>query len=312
MAHISVPATTANLGAGFDCLGLAVDRRFDVDASVQPYGSGNITVTRHGTVADLDIRPEKDLLVSAFTAAAAAVNRPFTGDAHFTVNSAIPVARGLGSSAAAIVAGAVLANHTLQLGLSDETLVDLCANIEGHPDNVAAAFYGGAILGVLQPGAAYKVSPIAVHESLAFVFAVPSFVNETKRARGVLPPVIPFSQAVLAAGRACALVQGLASGDADLLAVGLDDVLHVPYRRALVEGYDDVTSAACQAGAFGATLSGSGSTLMAIAPHAAASEVCSCMQAAWSALGIESDSFVSSPRPVTGAAYSDARTAVVS
>jgi len=311
MAHVSVPATTANLGAGFDCLGLAVDRRLEVDATVSPFGTGTISVTRHGTVADLDVTPEKDLLVAGFTAAAAAAHQPFTGDAQFTVNSAIPVARGLGSSAAAIVAGAVLANHTLGLGLSDEVLVDVCANIEGHPDNVAAAFYGGAVLGVLRPGAAYKISTIAVHESLSFVFAVPSFVSETKRARGVLPPVIPFSRAVLAAGRAAALVQGLATGDADLLAVGLDDVLHVPHRRALIAGYDEVTTAACQAGAYGATLSGSGSTVLAITPHVDAPEVCSCMRAAWSALGIESDVFVSALRPVAGAAYSDTRTAVL-
>jgi homoserine kinase len=316
MAHVSVPASTSNLGAGFDCVGLAVDRRLDVEVTVtsydKPYGGSEITIARHGTLAGLDVRPDKDLLAVGFNAAAEAANRPFTGRAHFTVHSSIPVARGLGSSAAAIVAGAVLANDTLELGLSPESLVDLCAHIEGHPDNVAAAYYGGAILGVLRPGAAYKVSPLAVHESLSFVFAVPSFVSETKRARGVLPPVIPFSSAVLAAGRSAALVQGLATGDADLLAIGLDDVLHVPHRRALIAGYDEVTGAAKQAGAYGATLSGSGSTLVAIAPHAVAGEVCACMRAAWSALGIGCESFVSSQRFVAGAATSAAHAALAS
>jgi len=304
MAHVSVPATSANLGAGFDCLGLAVDRRLGVTATVTPYGTGAVRITRHGTLAGLDIRPETDLLYAGFNAAVQAAHRTFEGDVAFDVTSNIPVARGLGSSAAAIVAGATLANETLSLGLSDETLVDACANLEGHPDNVAAAYYGGAILGVLRPGAAYKVTQLAVHDSLAFVFAVPSFVNETKRARSVLPPVIPFSRAVLAAGRSAALLQGLASGDGELLAIGLDDVLHVPYRRALITGYDAVTDAAIAAGAYGATLSGSGSTLLAIAAHDAAEEVCACMRAAWTAVGIGCDTFVSSRTPVSGAAAS--------
>jgi homoserine kinase len=309
MTHVSVPASTSNLGAGFDCVGLAVDRRLEVDVTVDPAGRNAVKVTRAGTLADIDVAPEKDLLYTGFTTAATAAHRPFTGDVHFTVDSTIPVARGLGSSAAAIVAGAVLANITLELGLSIETLVDVCSNIEGHPDNVAAALYGGAILGVLRPGASYKVAPLTVHDSLAFIFSVPTFKTETKRARGVLPPVIPYSRAVLAAARAGALVQGLATGDGDLLTIALDDVLHVPYRRSLIQGYDDVTAAAVSAGAFGATLSGSGSTLLAIARQDVAEEVCSCMQAAWTTLGVTCESFISSRRPVPGAAITSTRTA---
>ncbi len=304
MAHISVPASSANLGAGFDCIGIAVDRRLEADVTVSQYGTGEVSITRSGTLADINIPAEKDLVYVGFAAVAVAAHRPFTGDVHFAVDSTIPVARGLGSSAAAIVAGAVLANETLELGLSIETLSDVCAHIEGHPDNVAAALFGGAILGVLRPGSSYKISPLAVHPSLAFCFAIPTFANETKRARSVLPPVIPYSRAVLAASRAASLVQGLSTGDVDLLSVALDDVLHVPYRRALINGYDDVTGAACEAGAYGATLSGSGSTLLAISHQGDAEEVCACMKAAWTALGVECETFVSSQHPVSGAAFS--------
>ncbi len=262
-----------------------------------------MTVTRGGTLAPLDVRPNKDLIYTGFVAAAEAAGRPFTGSVQFTVNSDIPVARGLGSSAAAIVAGAVLANETLGLGLSLDRLVDVCAGIEGHPDNVAAALHGGAVLGVVRAGASYKIAPLAVHESLAFVFAVPTLETKTKSARDVLPPVIPHSRAVIAAAAAAALVQGLATGDPELLVAGLDDVLHVPFRRVLLRGYDEVTAAAVAGGAYGATLSGSGSTLVAVAPKPVAGAVAAAMQRAWSEVGVECETFVTLT-PASGATWS--------
>ena len=198
----------------------------------------------------------------------------------------------------------MLANEVLALQLTRDALVDVCAIIEGHPDNVAPALHGGAVLGVLRTGTShvsYKIAPLTVHTSLAFVFAVPAFMTATKQARAVLPTSLPYSQAVLAVARAAALVQGLATGDAELLALALDDVLHVPYRRALIDGYDTVTGAACVAGAYGATLSGSGSTLVAIGPVDAAERVRLAMHAAWMERGVNCDTFVTSRLPVAGA-----------
>jgi len=302
MAHVSVPASTANLGAGFDCIGLAVDRRLDASATVASHQPGDVTIIRSGTLSPLDVRPNKDLIYTGFLAACDAAGRPFTGSVHFNVHSTIPVARGLGSSAAAVVAGAILANQTLDLGLTSARLVDVCAGIEGHADNVAAALHGGAVLSVVQAGTSYKVVHLTVHESLAFVFAVPPFETVTKAARDVLPPVIPHSRAVLAASRAASLVLGLANADADLLAAALDDVLHVPYRRSLVHGYDDVIASAISAGAYGATLSGSGSTLVAVTPSDAIVEVAEVMQQTWAGLGVTCDTFVSRT-PAAGAGW---------
>ena len=131
------------------------------------------------------------------------------------------------------------------------------------------------------------------------VFAVPDFTLATERARAVLPATVPHRTAVVAAARSAALVQGLARGDAALLAAGLDDVLHVPHRRALVRGYDEVTAAARAAGAFGATLSGSGSTLVAVASAERAPAVEAAMAQAWRGMGVTVETFRVT-RPVSG------------
>src|SRR5437867_1396289 len=187
-------------------------------------------------------------------------------DARRRARPRVGIGCGLGSSAAAVVAGAAAAAGLLALDLSDDALAALCAELEGHPDNVAAAIYGGATL-VLR-GAAGKLActPLPVHPSLVLVFAVPDFGVETERARAVLPHVVPHRSAVTAAARSAALVHGLAHADPARLAAGPDDVLHVPYRRSLVRHYDAVVAAARGAGAFGATLSGSGSAIVAVAP----------------------------------------------
>jgi homoserine kinase len=204
--------------------------------------------------------------------------------------SEIPVARGLGSSAAASVAGAVAATALLGLPLDAHAVAAVATELEGHPDNVAPATFGGATL-VVAGSDGDIVTPLVVHASLAFVFAVPDFTVETRHARAVLPATLPYAQAVRAAANSAALVQGLALGDPRLLAVALDDVLHVPFRRALVRGYDEVTGAARQAGAYGATLSGSGPTLVALAPRALGPVVGAAMVRAWRDCAVTATAF---------------------
>jgi homoserine kinase len=141
--------------------------------------------------------------------------------------------------------------------------------------------------------------PLTVAKGLTLVFAVPDFSVTTKHARSVLPRELSHANATRAAGLSAALVHGLATGDPDALRVGLDDVLHVPYRRALIPGFDEVCAAAKQAGAFGATLSGSGSTLVAVAPEACAHSVADAMCAAWKERGVEAEGFIN-PTHVEG------------
>jgi homoserine kinase len=295
-ASVRVPGSTSNLGAGFDCIGVAVERWLHVTARVG--AAAPVAIDRRGTLRALDVPPDADLVYRGFAAACRRAGQDVPAGLLLTVASDIPVARGLGSSAAASVAGAAAATVLLGLDLDRAALAVLCTGLEGHPDNVAPAVYGGANL-VLPAAHGLLVTSLVVHASLAFVFAVPAFTVETKRARAVLPATVAHAQAAQAAAKAAALVHGLAHADPRLLAAGLDDVLHVPFRRSLVPGYDAVTAAASAAGAFGATLSGSGPTLLAVAPLGAAAAVGDAMVRAWEACGITAESFHAA-RPAGG------------
>lgn len=290
---VRVPGTTANLGSGFDFLGMAVERWLQVWARcVDDRSVPAVALERRGTLSELGAPPDQDRIYRGFAAACRAAGRDVPGQLAFTADSDIPVSRGLGSSAAAVVAGAVAANSLLDLGLGSEALLTLCAEIEGHPDNVAPAVYGGACLVVRRHGGGFLTVPIEIHPALAFVFAIPDLRVETKRARAALPASVPHATAVQAAARGAALIHGLVTADPDSLSVGLDDLLHVPYRRSLVSGYDAVTAAARAAGAYGATLSGSGPTMVAPTAPARAAAVEEAMIRAWEEIKVNAETFV--------------------
>jgi homoserine kinase len=291
MLVVRVPASTSNLGAGFDCVGVAVDRWLSVGAQRVSGSASAHRIRRTGTLETLDVPAADDLISAGVAAACRAAGRQVPTDLVLDAHSDIPVGRGLGSSAAAIVAGAVAANVLLGLGLDDHAIAVLATDLEGHPDNVTPAVYGGAVLALREAGGRLVVAPLELHESIALVFAVPDFAVETRRARAALPDAVSHDTAVAAAARAAALVRGLATANPALLAAGLNDVLHVPYRRALVPGYDAVTGAAVRAGAFGATLSGSGSTIVAVAARGAEAGVERAMTDAWRSAGVASEAF---------------------
>jgi homoserine kinase len=295
-ARVRVPASSSNLGAGFDCIGVAVDRW--LVASVTLGGTG-ISIRRGGTLSAVRVRADQDLFTRGFRAACAAGGRVTPVGVTIDATSDIPVGCGLGSSAAAIVAGALLADAALELGLSRAKILEIGTTIEGHPDNVAAAIHGGAVLSVHTPAGLIS-SSLRVSPAIELLIAVPPFPNDTKAARAALPHTLPHSDAVVAASRAAALVQGLATGDGALLGAALDDVLHVPFRRARIPGYDAVVAAAQKAGAFGATLSGAGSAIVAIAPRDRSALVGAAMLAAWRGIGIEAE-LISGANNVAGA-----------
>jgi len=296
-AVVRVPGSTANLGAGFDCVGAAVDRCLTASVVVQPDPDAGTQIQRGGALTGLNVTSDEDWIVVGLRAACKAAGRPAPRALRIRVSSNIPVARGLGSSAAAVVAGAVAATGICGFSLTDTQLLDACAEVEGHPDNVAAAIHGGFVLVV--PGTPTRVVPLTVARGLTLVFAVPDFEVTTREARAVLPRELPHRTASRAAALSAALVHGLATGDGDTLRVALDDVLHVPYRRSLIHGYDQVSAAAVSAGALGATLSGSGSTLVAAVPERQAPAVAEAMRATWQQHGVQANTFVN-PAQVEG------------
>ena len=290
---VRVPASTSNLGSGFDCVGMAVARSLEVRVS----RSGEQIaprIARSGTLGTLECAEDDDLIWRGIVATSVALRRPSPAGLHLDAVSDIPVARGLGSSAAAVVAGVHIANALLDGNLDTAAMIEIAAALEGHPDNVAPAILGGAVLSVRTSGHQYRSVPLTVHPSLRFVFVVPDFEVRTSVARSVLPASVSFENAVTASSRAAALVAGLQSADAAILSVALDDVLHVPARRALIRGYEHVTNAAITAGAIGATLSGSGSSIVAVTTEHAANAVRDAALAAWRIAGVGADAFITS------------------
>ncbi len=295
-ARVRVPASCANVGSGFDCIGFAVDRWLTASVAVSADdGEPSVTMQRAGTLAALTLAPVDDALVAGFQAACAARGLAVPRRLAFTVHSDIPVARGLGSSSAALVAGASLASRALALDLSRDEIAQLCTTLEGHPDNVAPAVFGGAVLGLATggpDGRGWMFAPLEVHPTLAFAFVVPALPVETAAAREALPSTVPYGLAVEAVARSAALVQGLTSGNGALLELALDDVLHVPFREHLISGYREIVAAARIAGAYGATLSGSGSAMVAIAPQATIAAVAAAMERSAVVAGHAAESFV--------------------
>lgn len=255
-AAVRVPGSTSNLGPGFDALGLAVDRA--VTARFTPGGAA-LEVRRAGTLAGLGDGP--DLVVDALLGALPP-DTELCG--ALDLDSNIPVARGLGSSAAARVAGWWLAARILGAEPDRGGIFDAVTRSEGHPDNAAPAVFGGLRATVRHGGRLVSAAlPISPRVGLAFVD--PGVEVRTDDARRVLPDRVALADAAATGGRVALLLYGLATADPELVQAGIADVLHVPYRLALVPGAADALDAGRAAGAWGATLSGSGSGLLAFA-----------------------------------------------
>lgn len=259
----SAPASTSNLGPGFDCLGLALRLPLTVTATRIP---GGFRIERRGEGSDLAVDPNRDTLLAAYRRLFREAKKPVPTVA-LTIRSAIPVARGLGSSAAAITAGLALANHWLRGRFSREELLALAVEIEGHPDNVSAALLGGLTLSVPRSDGTTTSLALPPPRGLGITLVVPEVRVSTEKARALLPRMVPLAGAAANTARALALLYAFERRRPDLLADALLDVYHVPHRARLIPAYDRVAEAGRRAGAYGVTISGSGPTLLAL--HAA-------------------------------------------
>jgi len=291
---VEVPATSANLGPGFDALGMAVHIVNTV--RVEPSASDSWEMEASGEGSHRLPTGERNLMLRAIGTACRRWEVTLPPLRLVCVN-AIPLSRGLGSSAAAIVAGLKIANQLNGNARQDDDLLELATEIEGHPDNVTPALLGGVQASATSEGRVIHVRvPVARAPSLA-VF-VPDFPLPTREARRVLPKRLDIHDAVYNIGRACILVASLASGNLDTLRTGTEDMLHQPYRMRLFPAMSVLFHAALRAGACGVYLSGAGSTIIAFVdgPPEAARDVAHAMRHAATRDGLRGRAFVSSIR----------------
>ena len=280
--HVRVPASSANLGPGFDALGLALGLYNEIEAGE----SDRVTVTIEGEGAGQLATNDKNVVVRAVRAAYEAAGRPFGGCALECVNG-IPLARGLGSSAAAWVGGLVAGNALLGSPLDRETLLALAARAEGHPDNVAAALLGGLTVAYGGKDGARALS-LPVPSQLKWIVLVPGVSMSTAEARAILPQSVPRADAVFNVQRVALLLASLQAGRVDALPSALEDRLHEPYRLRLFPWMTAVTTAARAAGALGCVLSGAGPSLLAVAAdETTAATVANAMEQALAAAGVK-------------------------
>ena len=251
---VRVPATSANLGPGFDALGLAVDLQLEVKASLSE--KDKFSYTGEGSVeATAD-----NLIHQGFRAAFERVGQeiPFIS---FEVNNPIPLARGLGSSSAALVAGVAIADAVMKGALTRDGVFQLCAHLEGHPDNVAPAVYGGFTVSALRETGDYLCESLALPEAWQLLFGVPDFELLTTKARSVLPENYTRPDIIHNLSRAALWSLAVAQNKPELLQTASQDRLHEPYREPLVPGLAECHEALLEAGAYAAYLSGAGPTV---------------------------------------------------
>jgi homoserine kinase len=273
-ATVRVPATTANLGPGFDILAMALQLQMTVTGEQLPDGRIEVLSPRPGELQD----PSNHLVARSWMAACDVLDVPMERrGVRIDVSSEIPESRGLGSSAACIVGGVMLANALAGGGRWDEhdALVQAAA-IEGHPDNVGAAILGGLVI----CASSTEVHRVDVPDRLRGVLFIPDAPLSTTAARAVLPREYSRADAVFNAARCALLVRAMLSGDLDSLGVAMEDRWHQPQRTALMPWLPGMIQAAREGGAHGAALSGAGPSVLALAPDAATPAVGAAMELA--------------------------------
>ncbi len=274
--RVTVPASAGNTGSAFDTLGLAFglqnEATFDAGA---PAG-----VTAEGEGAELLRKGEPNLVLQAMERFAARTGKAVPAGRLSLVNR-IPFGRGLGSSAAAIVAGMMLADAATGAKLGPEGVLRLALSMEPHPDNLAPAIHGGFVLTVMndgEVGGPVTVVPFKAPADWKAVLYVPDLVIPTKKARAILPPTVPRADAIYNHSRVGLLVAALAQGRPELLRVAMQDRLHQPYRAQIFPEMDAIIESALRAGAWGSCLSGAGSAILAISPAAKSDAIASAMR----------------------------------
>ena len=258
--RIRLPGSAANLGPGYDALGMALSIYNYIGIRIRSRPGVSFSIEGEGK----DILPanEENLFYCAAQFTAQRAGKTLSG-IDIQMHNTVPLARGLGSSSTAIVGGIIAANCLLGEPFSQMEMLDIATAIEGHPDNVSPCLLGGLTASTMDGNRVACVRALPPQE-LRAVVAIPEFELKTEDARNVLPDAISHRDAVFSTSRACIVTAALITGDFEHLAVGMQDRLHHPYRAKLIPGFDQILAEAIKAGAWGAALSGAGPTLIAL------------------------------------------------
>lgn len=282
---VRVPATTANIGPGFDSMGCALALYNYITCEVLPAGKLVITGCPE------QYQNEENLAVQGYRAVLSRLGLPNEG-LSLNIRAEIPVCRGLGSSAALIAGGAAAANLLHGSPLPPAELLEVTNEIEGHPDNLAPAIYGGLTASLVEDGIPRTVR-LPLSPTLRWVAAIPDFELSTHLARAVLPKEVAFVDAVYNASHVAVLVGALGRGDRELIAMALRDRVHQPYREKLIPEYNKVKKAAEQCGAIAFCISGAGPTLLALTDEASFAaqfaEKCKRLEHRWNIMELAVD-----------------------
>lgn len=286
MIRIKIPATSANLGPGFDCLGLALQLHNTITVETdRPFQISLAGSYRDGIPAD-----ESNLVWQTMCHLWDLIHFP-TPSVSLTLENHIPPARGLGSSSAAIVGGLVAANIIARSPYTKYELLQIANVLEGHPDNVTPALYGGVTLSV---PSIEGISPriLAQSPNLKAIVVIPNTRLNTEKARGILPPHVSRKDAVFNISHVGLLIEAFIREDYSLLKEGMRDVLHQNQRAILLPGMLETIESALKAGAYGAALSGSGPTLIALLTENSIEEVSQSMIATLELYGVNAQAIV--------------------
>ena len=262
MYMVKIPATSGNMGVGFDCAGMALNIYNTVEFEAREQG---LVIEVPGDLDGSIPRDEQNMVYRAANVAARRIGKPL-GGLFLRQYGDIPMASGLGSSAACAVAGIYIADTLLNGGLSPAEMLELATDMEGHPDNAAPAIYGGVCISVREGSRLSTIRLPLSGELPDIAVMTPRFPLSTSRSRASLPREIPLCDAASNIARMGILVSAFYERDFSWLRTALHDKLHEPYRKSLVKGYDQIVHAARRAGAYGVCLSGAGPTMLAFVP----------------------------------------------
>lgn len=282
---VQVPGTTANLGPGFDCLGVALSLHNQFEFIIQETSASPVEIAVVGEEATGVSQNTDNLLYRAFAKFYEQLGQSLP-PVKINIELGVPLSRGLGSSATAIVGGLLAANALSGNPLEEWDLLQIAIALEGHPDNIVPAFLGGCRLSIPRDEH-WEVCEIPWSDHFVPVVAIPDFELSTPEARSVLPSQVSREVAIFNTAHLGLLLRALETGNSDWLRLGMQDQLHQPYRQQLISGYPQVEEAALSAGAYGVAISGAGPTLLAITNVEQANQVAEAMKTAWEKEGVK-------------------------